>query len=1356
MSSDYEVESDYISRPELESSLSEKIDSSKSVTHIYGQPGVGKTYILDWVQQEFEEEYYIERVNFGSHDGQQEVAKKVFQAVTSNLPEEAEEGEKELTGLSFGISTPLGGGSAGASWENQDPEWTQSPFNFLNALRGISDIYPEDRQLIVCIDDLHKLDANRNQLTDLFDEISDILPQEILILTSGRVKLRRDVHSIEVSVFTEQQTIGYFEQNLPETGENIAIQLHDRLGGHPYYIGLLPEIKNPEKAIEVPENQIREYIESEYLDTLSDDEERFLFYTSPLTELDKNVCSSVLEDRFEYDQVKSRRTLQDLSNRVIIQELGRAEHGKKYKLHDKFRDFLLEDFSEAEEIHSKAYQYYSRIISEYTTSGVEDLELASEQVDQLIYHLSKIKESEETIDVSEFLTEVLREDRLEFYPKTIILDLLKEWNIHSLSDLSTDTLIDCLNQNDDLARYFFDEELHLSWPEEMYERGFFDPPSHILIGYLNEIVSKHSEFVVNVINSTSTDDEQVQRRLAGVASDLPGKHAEMVVDTISEWIETSESVQFLQYQALDIVEHLISHNRTDPALKLIESVTQPRPELDEENSPQRFSVYRLVKVLEGNLEDLAEKHGLELIKVFEENLMTSLETETSEDRNPKYEKVASVYPIEELDYIEEESGTRKEILFSYLIKATEYWIRADPSSADGQALLDRYLASEHPNLRRIGFYILRQFPEHYETRLEQELTNFDSYYDRDIEHDFFRLLESGFEHIEDPAKDEIIEHIKSGPRNKEWISTRAESIAERNRESPDKIEQELLEKWRLKHLIILSGKMSDEDQSYIEQLKERHGKPDSVPTESRISGPMMGFAGSPSSEIPEEIQDSSPAELLRICAERADSEDDEDLEIDHRKLSEEVRRRISERPSEFTPHIEVLKQAPAPFAESTIQGLKGAVESDKQFEWNQVIILCDHIIENPGQWSTRCRYDIVKLLKMGFLADSNDFPSGLETSVKSLLLQAIQPVSIPDEVDQPAALKGGLGNSVEDVRAESLLALLRFIDVSQNSISDDQRLENEVRQVLEGLISEDNSGTLRNYIGRSFRLLWALDEQFVRNHIGEIFPIGENVNDREKFSVAWNGYTAAVTPIEPSIDILKPYYNHATALLGEHGSEGMLNADSTAAHIASLYIFKQEGLDDADSIVSTFYSAVSPDVSAKIPGKISRSLGEEENNLDDHWAQIRRLWEWRLDTVESEVSDVNEAEEFTDEFWNFINCFSSSEESSIVSEKEVLQRSVPFLTHDSTAIRVLEEILTKESQDYPLESIQIYRKMVTEIPPEQRYDIVRASRDDDREKILENTVNHPEALENAFDVANFFASQGSDFEKEFLDKYLGK
>lgn len=147
-----------------------------------------------------------------------------------------------------------------------------------------------------------------------------MLGPEVTLLSAGRLQFTGQVPITRLSTFSEAQSVELLTNEVPEMEPATVRELHDRLSGHPYYLGLLADIEDPAAALEVPEEGIRDYIEEEYLDALSREEERFLQATSPLTELDEHVCSTVLADEDRFDQVGVRRLLRGLHKRVIVHD----------------------------------------------------------------------------------------------------------------------------------------------------------------------------------------------------------------------------------------------------------------------------------------------------------------------------------------------------------------------------------------------------------------------------------------------------------------------------------------------------------------------------------------------------------------------------------------------------------------------------------------------------------------------------------------------------------------------------------------------------------------------------------------------------------------------------------------------------------------------------------------------------------------------------------------------------------------------------------------------------------------------------------------------------------------------------
>ena len=272
-----------------------------------------------------------------------------------------------------------------------------------------------------------------------------------------------------------------------------------------------------------------------------------------------------------------------------------------------------------------------------------------------------------------------------------------------------------------------------------------------------------------------------------------------------------------------------------------------------------------------------------------------------------------------------------------------------------------------------------------------------------------------------------------------------------------------------------------------------------------------------------------------------------------------------------------------------------------------------------------------------------------------------------------------------------------------------------------------------------------------------IAPTGNERDTKTRFGAAWDGYTRGNAWFEPAFDDLRPYYIHAIELLTADEQEpDYINADTLASHIAAAYIFGDEDLADDESLISIFYSTVTPATGAKVARSIANAL-EDGDQLDSHWDSIRQLWRWRLDYVESTVGESHQASDYQREFQQFFKCLQESPEASITQEKELIERSSPYLVCASFGFRIIEEWLADQSEEHPQEAIEIYQKLVEATTDANWLEIARTSQDELREQLYKNAATHTdEAEKTAYKIANRFAAEGYERDRTFLDEHLGR
>jgi hypothetical protein len=1372
---DQEVETDssplavsYVPRAGVQEQIVQRLDGEKNLFHIAGEPGVGKTFLLDWVEDEFGDEYAVERVELGSHHSIQTVAQKIYRTILDDIPESVKEGDREITGISGSASAGGFGGGGGISWTRNPPEWAEDRFQYIEALDQMADHIPDGHKRLICLDDVHNVDDDEKKIKDALSEIAEVLGPNVTLLSVGRLQFNGQVPVIRLSTFSEAQSVELLMNEVPEMAPATARELHDRVSGHPYYLGLLADIKDPAAAIEVPEEDIRDYIEEEYLEALGGDEERFLQATSPLTELDEYVCSAVLADEDGFDQVGVRRLLRGLNKRVIVQDKRTGPDGTtRYAIHDKFREFLLRQESNPGELHVAAFEFYTDQLRSQIASNETDFEQGTQSTTLCTHHLSALIElQEQQQSVAGFLETALGEDGLPFYTATVLLDELKAWPTDDVPETVVSTVLSTLENREPLARYFFDEEVDRSWAEQLYDQEVFADPDIPHMQYLSSIIDVHPDFVVNVITNLDTEDPNTRRWLISIAGDMPADEAAETAATIESWVSKSESFHQLDFYAIQLIQHLVEHDEIEAAVTVLGGVLRaPQRDADLDwQQDEQFEQFELHELFQETRETFVEACGHEFLNALDEALRRSLDAGTDPEGEPVYESVAGRTPTPDLDYGENNSGERKHILFTYLSLATNQWVSADPNDDSREDLITSYLEDPIPAFRRIGLFLLSQHPDTYQDLVADELGEETNYDDDNIQYDFYRLVETAFSSLDDDQQDHVYKVLREGPQDREWIEDRAAHEAPDREQSEDEIVQERVERWRLKRLYLLDGEVSADQQEYIDFLVEKFGVPERTASEPYTPSVRGGFVDERGPEDLETLRTWSAETVLEMCVDWKPPEDqswsfddDERVEISHWGFAKQLSQLVKEQPASYAERISVLEDAKPQYADVVLDGLSEALQNDGRFSWQPVLSFCETVTDEPSQWPSRCRTSIARLLREGIQSDQTDFPRKDLVRVEGLLVRLLTEVGLETIEEQPQSWKGGVGDPEEEVRRNGVGAVVSYIWwQDQNNCLGDDGLDEPLRGAIQTRIIEDSAVPVRTALGRHFQTFWAADKNLIQTHLDDLFPKGDENEANQLFSAVWNGYTRGNPLLQPAFSDLRPFYRHALDLLAEDESdEGWITAATTASHIGMAYVVEDESLGDDESLIRQFYDMMHSETTANVANAFSQVLDNEDSPLDDHWDSIRELWQWRLDQVESEISDIEGAAEYHQEFRYFLQCLQHTDATSLEDEQALVEQTAPFLVHQAPHVRILEEWLGEQSATYPAAAISVYQAVIEAVPDGEWHNVARSSKDEMRETLYTNAIHAgDEPGSHAYKVANRFAAAGYEIDKEFLDSYL--
>ena len=372
------------------------VDNGVQSVHISGQPGVGKSTFLEQLEEELSEWYrtrvlYVRKGNTPT-------------TLSQDLLIEARDAVGTLSALinkATGMSVGISPASAGVS--------TDDRARHLRKLASLSESVNEYKRLIFFVDNVHKLDEPE-VTRDFLRELSSTLGENVHLITAGRLSFDDADYTVHLETFSREETANYFQEEHPDVDDETIDGVYEKLDGHPYYLGLLREAAGDDGTFEIPKEDTRDFIERAYLDSMSEAEEEFIRKTAGLGELDEDICSAVLDD---VSRTHARRTLDSLSTKAVVQELGRSEDtgDRVFKVHDLFQEFLYEQLENPEKLHRAAFQYYA----EKLYDEVEGSEAT--MLEGFVYgllgnaHLQEIYNGDS--EVEQFREEV---DRLEFEP----------------------------------------------------------------------------------------------------------------------------------------------------------------------------------------------------------------------------------------------------------------------------------------------------------------------------------------------------------------------------------------------------------------------------------------------------------------------------------------------------------------------------------------------------------------------------------------------------------------------------------------------------------------------------------------------------------------------------------------------------------------------------------------------------------------------------------------------------------------------------------------------------------------------------------------------------------------------------
>jgi nucleoside-triphosphatase THEP1 len=338
------------------SQLTSAFEANANHVHIYGEPGIGKSTLVEQTLNGLLPDVADRRITVRETFTPEMVEKEVLEEMRSLLGKIAEL-QNRTAGWSSSLSIPgIGGFGGGRTTDERERD--------IHKIQSLSENFKE--RAILWLDDVQKITDKQSTRRDCIEELSEALPESLTLVTSGRTSLKSADMSIELKPLSAEETANFLRRTFPDLTKETTEGVHEQVDGHPYFLNLLLEAADSPEDLDLPEGDVFSFIEDEYLDALSSEEERFVRQTSLLTELDESICATVVTDM---DRATIRQTLDSLRRGAIIRAIDRSDTGERiYSMHDLFQQYLYNRLDNEAELHRRAFQYYVRDAVESTTN----------------------------------------------------------------------------------------------------------------------------------------------------------------------------------------------------------------------------------------------------------------------------------------------------------------------------------------------------------------------------------------------------------------------------------------------------------------------------------------------------------------------------------------------------------------------------------------------------------------------------------------------------------------------------------------------------------------------------------------------------------------------------------------------------------------------------------------------------------------------------------------------------------------------------------------------------------------------------------------------------------------------------
>lgn len=983
----------------------------------------------------------------------------------------------------------------------------------------------------------------------------------------------------------------------------------------------------------------------------------------------------------------------------------------------------------------------------------------------------------------------MSDKEVPFLAQTAILDRY----VHSPNPLAdpvaVKVIIDVLKSKPELRAYFFRSGPNSSWASILWENGFFSsppspektdqgytlPPWDIQY-YLASVATEVPDIVLKHVETISGHSWYVSQALNALCS-IPTSESEKVVSRIVEWLNNPEMAEGISDEVISLIERFTKDNKLDTALLLLRALTAPEQSVDhtgDRKAWQKRSRRVDDRVFGTNLEPstsfevLKKTRTPDVVAILENHLLASLRIEAERANNPDLENLSWWRSaIEDTD--QDNLDTYNDRILRALRNTLVLWAQSNPETLE--VILVRYLSAAQSSLRRLGTYILSQFPSTYRRSVAKELLKRQNIDDVTLHHEYFLLLQNGYPYLTVSEQQSLVATILEGPDIQKTREL-AEWANKQYGTDPEEYSTRHKKAWIRDRLWMIKGYLDNETGQLLSDLVSIGGAPEHPDFLVWSSGAHLIQDVSPFTDV--ELAKLSPVELISLLrdwrpdpAKRFGPE-----EISYSGLASVVANLILTNLDKYISNLSEIAFIRPEFA-SAIFDRWTKVETSPAIPWHTVLHLCQALLEIDdvridksvagGDYYWRdVRLSIARIIRIGFEDPKRKLPSELLLHVRDILLKLVDDPDPDEDSDRPPT--GYMGHddpitvALNHVRPIALSALIEYawqryridndVAASERNDADQSYLEPEVKHTLDIKLDKQRepSRAVHSVFGQYLIWLYRLDKQWLGTNLERIFPPDSDEESVWYYVSAWDSYVLYTRYRSDLVELLRPQYAQAINNIsrGHLIKSHLDSANHFAIHVAFEYLLSDYELDSPlgqSSLIVEFFTKTPPEVRQKAAWAIWKICDDNPSDLNRFWPRARTIWQWRS----KEASISNHSPDFNEEMENFAQLLLVAPETEDLSTlRPLMETLLPHIgryEYRNFGWDSVEKYLSTQVERDPVKTIQFYRLMYDRRTSRPRW----FHHSDESRKIIETAAKDTRSREDTLALIDLFVRWG-DYE----------